>query len=456
MSPGSRTSRLARGLVASLAVVLATACGTERGSSPSSPSPTTPTTPLPAPRSLSVGTVGGGTGTITSTDGTIQCGDFCQATYLTVVTITLTAQPDPGFMFAGFEGDPDCTDGVVTMSASVSCVARFDVPRVLSVSVTGGGAGRVTSPDSTIDCGATCSETFLITTTVTLVAVSSPGSLFAGFGGDPDCTDGSISTTTDVTCTARFEPTSTLGATSFLAFGDSLTFGIVGQSSLGRFQLVGSPESYPTVLDGLLAASYRFQTITVDNQGLSGERASDGALRLPSVLASSTAEVFLLLHGTNDLDVFRMAGIPQLAADIDSMVQQAQAAGLTVFLANLPPEDPSVSASSQEIAPLVPVLNQAIASIAATRQVTLVDLFSGMSLTLIGADGVHPTPEGYQRLADLFFVAITAQLDVPFTGGTTTSTTTSSSGPTTGDPSGSGPTFRIGRRPLPAQLRGGR
>lgn len=451
MSSGPRVPFAVRGIVASLAVALTVACGGSKSATPTSPTPTTPT--LPTPRSLTVGTVGAGTGTITSADGTIQCGEFCEATYLTVVTVTLTAQPDPGFEFAGFEGDPDCADGVITLSASVSCVARFDVPRVLSVSLIGTGTGHVTSPDSTIDCGMTCSETFLITRSVTLVGVASPGSLFVGFGGDPDCEDGSVATSTDVTCTAQFEPTSSLAATSFLAFGDSITYGTVAVSSLGGFRLVGTPDSYPTQLESLLVAGYPYQTIAMDNQGYPGERSEEGVMRLPGTLAATTAEVMLLLHGANDLDAIGLGvgSIPESAANIDSMVQQAQAAGLTVILANLPPEDPILRDIA---APLVPQLNQAIATVAATRQVHLIDLYAGMDLSLIGPDGLHPTPLGYQRIADLFFGAITTLFDVPFAGDSGPSPTMTGSTSTRRDASGAA--FRIGRRPLPAQLRWGR
>lgn len=54
----------------------------------------------------------------------------------------------------------------------------------LTVSKSGGGAGRVTSNPPGIDCGATCSAQFLEETFVTLIPTADPGSVFLGWGGD--------------------------------------------------------------------------------------------------------------------------------------------------------------------------------------------------------------------------------------------------------------------------------
>ena len=48
------------------------------------------------------------------------------------------------------------------------------------------------------------------------------------------------------------------------------------------------------------------------------------------------------------------------------------------------------------------------------ESVTYVDLYNPMlpdAATLIGSDGLHPTEAGYRRIADLFFAAISAELE---------------------------------------------
>jgi hypothetical protein len=75
---------------------------------------------------LSVGHIGQGTGIITSGDGGISCGSDCTETYSMGTEVALTATPDQDFVFSGWQGDPDCADGVVVMDISKSCSAVFD------------------------------------------------------------------------------------------------------------------------------------------------------------------------------------------------------------------------------------------------------------------------------------------------------------------------------------------
>jgi lysophospholipase L1-like esterase len=68
-------------------------------------------------------------------------------------------------------------------------------------------------------------------------------------------------------------------------------------------------------------------------------------------------------------------------------------------------------------ATIVPANEQVRAMVAAEGAV-LVDLhpvFEGHVDTLIGPDGLHPTEEGYQKIADTFFEVIRERLEVPMT-----------------------------------------
>ena len=66
--------------------------------------------------------------------------------------------------------------------------------------------GTVTSAPAGIDCGAVCSASFLDGTTVTLTATPDADSLFDGWSGDADCTDGTVAMTSNRTCTSTFTP----------------------------------------------------------------------------------------------------------------------------------------------------------------------------------------------------------------------------------------------------------
>lgn len=157
------------------------------------------------PVPLSVSKIGTGTGTVTSTPTGLNCGSNCSALYSYGAIVTLTATPDPGSIFAGWGGDSDCSDGIVTMDSAKNCIAAFNRGSYsITVTKTGVGSGTVLSCPSGISCGADCSELYPGGTVVTIAAVPSPGSIFSGWSGDPDCTDGLVTVDGNKTCTATF------------------------------------------------------------------------------------------------------------------------------------------------------------------------------------------------------------------------------------------------------------
>ncbi len=76
----------------------------------------------------------------------------------------------------------------------------------LTVTKSGTGSGTVTSSPAGINCGTTCSASYNSGTVVTLTATPASGSVFAGWTGDADCSDASVTMTASKTCTATFNP----------------------------------------------------------------------------------------------------------------------------------------------------------------------------------------------------------------------------------------------------------
>ena len=129
---------------------------------------------------------GTGLGTVGIDSVTSCSGNTCTGLFLKGTKITLTATANPGSVFAGWIGHCTGTAGTcqVTMDGARWVSAIFNLIPVtanytLQVSKTGTGAGTVSGPG--INCGTDCSETKAGGSYITLTAVASPGSSFAGW-----------------------------------------------------------------------------------------------------------------------------------------------------------------------------------------------------------------------------------------------------------------------------------
>jgi hypothetical protein len=116
---------------------------------------------------LAISKDGTGTGTVTSDPAGIDCGGTCNADFADGTEVTLTATPAAGSTFAGWSGDADCSDGVVTMDSAKSCTATFNlIQRTLTVTGTGSNSTGNVTGGQTINCdiaangavSGTCSE----------------------------------------------------------------------------------------------------------------------------------------------------------------------------------------------------------------------------------------------------------------------------------------------------------
>jgi lysophospholipase L1-like esterase len=215
-----------------------------------------------------------------------------------------------------------------------------------------------------------------------------------------------------------------VGATKFLAFGDSITKGEVEYNLAGRRILAVEPDkAYPTVLQRLLSQRYPQQQISVANEGVPGMPAacqplSDfcGVDYLSEAIRETEPQVLLLLQGVIDISQKEEAGIGPMVDALRDMVREAKARGVShVFLSTLLPLKPSAGPDRRDQAlEFVVPANDEIRHLAATQDVYLVDAYSvfvGNEATYLGADGLHPTHAGYEALAGAFFSQIQARLE---------------------------------------------
>ena len=138
------------------------------------------------PQTLTVSKNGTGAGTVTSAPAGINCGATCSAAFTAGSSVTLTATPNAGSVFAGWSGGGCSGTGtcVVTMSSARSVTATFKLQTFnLTVAKAGTGLGTVTSAPAGINCGATCTFAYNSGTVVTLTAAANAGSVFAGWSG---------------------------------------------------------------------------------------------------------------------------------------------------------------------------------------------------------------------------------------------------------------------------------
>ena len=214
-----------------------------------------------------------------------------------------------------------------------------------------------------------------------------------------------------------------------------------------RIALLGGSTTYSTAIDDYrLTYPYLLQRllremgwgrIEVVNAGRPGEKTIGGAKRIGAQIDSVRPDVVLIMEGSNDVESLDF-DLSATSAALDDMIDEARSRGSEAMIATLPPvrpANPGLERSSENI----PDLNMAIRSIAFSNGVGLVDIFAAMvagacpssavsgfpglrgptfhlSFPCIGVDHVHPTPEGYEVMADAFLDAIVNQYDIQVAG----------------------------------------
>jgi lysophospholipase L1-like esterase len=192
----------------------------------------------------------------------------------------------------------------------------------------------------------------------------------------------------------------TIAKTRFVAFGDSITQGQVSPAS--SFTIVEPLESYPHKLEQMLRTQYPAHEIVVLNSGFGGETAARGLVRLPGVLDAERPDVLLLQEGTNGLLPSTLGG---RINNLRSMVAVARQRNVEVVLANLLPVRSPHTDPRPTKPDAVTEFNRRLVSIAAEFGIgPPLDLYSifAANPNLIGVDGLHPTRDGYTRIAEAF------------------------------------------------------
>jgi hypothetical protein len=178
---------------------------------------------------LSVTPPASGTGSVTSTPPGIDCPTTCSAAFPQSTQVKLSAAPANNYFFDGWTGACSgtalCT---VSMTGTEKVSATFDPGEVLTVSITGTGAGTVTSTPSGIGCPTICSFTFPPNTPVTLSETPGSNDAFSSWAG---------------ACTGSANCSVTLDASMSITANFSSENGSGGGSQFATFVYIASNKS---------------------------------------------------------------------------------------------------------------------------------------------------------------------------------------------------------------------
>lgn len=207
------------------------------GATPSAPVTTPPLQQFTLTVSVvkQITTAGTGSGTVTSSPAGVNCGSACAASFNVGSTVTLTAIPAAGSIFAGWSAG---CGGSISMNADKTCSATFSAQSVQQVTVTisktGGGTGTVTSAPSGLDCGSTCAASYSNGAVIALVVTPAAGSTFAGWSG-AGCGSGSMTLTSSINCTAAFQSAAAPAPTKIGIFRPSTGEWFLDRSGNGQW-----------------------------------------------------------------------------------------------------------------------------------------------------------------------------------------------------------------------------
>lgn len=252
---------------------------------------------------------------------------------------------------------------------------------------------------------------------VTVACVPASGTTFALGTTEVRCTaTDSLNRTASCAFGVTVSRLATISKTKFLAFGDSITVGVVARDNPSPpppYILTDVPAAaYPEVLRQLLAARYSTQTITMINEGKGGEKAVDSVGRAQSVFNANRPEVAMIMEGYNDLSLLGEAGIDPAIAAINDMVKDARFRGARVFLGTLTP--PPVNVNRGISNTTISRFNDKLKAMAKGENAVLVDVYAAFAPDpnrYNSADGRHPNEAGYRLIAETFFAAIRAELE---------------------------------------------
>jgi lysophospholipase L1-like esterase len=202
---------------------------------------------------------------------------------------------------------------------------------------------------------------------------------------------------------ASLRPRTPLGADpddSYLAFGDSITYGVIDNQYV--------PErGYIPRLETLLRD--RFGAASIVNEGWPGEITVNGMGRMGAVLAAHPIGTLLLMEGTNDI-IFSEFAMASTAFHIERMIAAAREAGAYTVMATIIPRS-DWRWGLKFYRDRIFDLNDRLRALARNLRLPLAEQFDAFygypeadgGWRALLSDKVHPTDKGYEIMSLAWF-----------------------------------------------------
>ncbi len=184
----------------------------------------------------------------------------------------------------------------------------------------------------------------------------------------------------------------------YIAFGDSITYGVLSRTWF-------PDKGYVPRLEHLLRL--QFSAAKVLNRGIPGEQTLEGLARIETVLTQDKSKHLLLMEGTNDMT----GGIPSETAafNIEEMIKKCIQFGVYPLIATIIPRSDILWHFG--IRDRTILFNTLLEEIVPSYSLPLVDQYGTFMdhpdgyLSLF-SDGAHPNELGYELMAETWFESI--------------------------------------------------
>ncbi len=230
------------------------------------------------------------------------------------------------------------------------------------------------------------------------------GGTTAGAGGATTTSGGG----TGGTSNSDFQPCPATGPCKVLPLGDSITVGLgfAGGYRVELFRLAlqdnhditftgTQAPNGPNMVDGV--------TFPKNHEGISGETIQQIANRVPTPALTEMPDIILLHAGTNDMYQSPDGADDRLGDLMDELI--ADAPDALIVVSNIIPLSTPGTVDSFN----APIPGMVEERANAGAHIIFADQFDGFPTSELG-DGVHPNEQGYSRMANVWYDAISSYL----------------------------------------------